>query len=428
MIHITVTDKPASRGSFTILGGGVASVPVCMECHGVSELLHACGHCEDCCLCVPCSKCMVVQNVQYCLLCNACDACCTCTLCRSCMRISNAKMCTMCGYCPACCNGQHQGILFLKAMVDLDRYVPTDKQLKNNPSPRLLSAEVETCGYNAGKVKPLNEMLIKWNCSVVHDGSLPDGGFEINTHPAGGDIWMNLCTELYTSMSHARVHFNHAAGCHIHVDARDLGYIQVANLLKMYYYAEFGLYRLVAKERRDNRFCAMCGTGYKVALDRVSKALAKAQDDTTRATIYRQAILNELYKTKANLNKVVPKHFVASIRANKGNGPRYRGLNLHSWIHRGTIEFRFPGHQPSAYDLQMLGCMLANLLDLSKRSEDAIEEIIAPVVKAAKTNWPDIPTSLEFLKGLSPNKQVIDWITERAKFYNNVVGNFSTQL
>ena len=270
-------------------------------------------------------------------------------------------------------------------------------------------------------------MLRKWFCSVVHDGSLPDNGFEINTHPAGGDLWMNLCTELYTAMTAARVCFNQNAGCHIHVDARDLGYIQVANLLKLYYYTEHGLYRLIAKERRDNRFCSLCGTGYRVALDRVSKALKKATDDTTRATIYRQAILNELYKSKATLNKVVPKQFVASIRQSKGSGPRYRGLNLHSWIHRGTIEFRFPGHQPSAYDLQMLGCLLANLVDISKRPEGAIEELITPIEKAGG-DWPNAAASLEFLKSLTPNKQVMDWVIERAKFYNNLTAAFTTQL
>lgn len=429
MIHITEAESNNDGVLCTIIAGQKSGgKPVCMECSSPSNMLHACGHCQTCCMCIPCSKCMVVQVSQYCNLCNACDACCTCTVCLSCGLVTNGKLCDVCRGCSNCCNRRHNGIIFVQASVDLERYVPTDKQLTMNGSPRLLSAEVETCGYSSEKVSALNSMLTKWNCSVVHDGSLPDRGFEINTHPAGGDLWMQMCTELYQSMTMAKVSFNSSAGCHIHVDARDLGYIQIANLLRMYYYAELGMYRLIAKERRENRFCAPCGLGYMTAITRVKQAANQAPDDTTRALIYRQAVMNELYKNKANLNKAVPKSFVASMRRSKGNGPRYRGLNLHSWIYRGTIEFRFPGHQPSALDLQMLGCMLANFLDLAKRSEAQVASLTKDVEKEFTTKGPNGVSSLAFLRSLSPTPQVDDWITERAKFYNNLSTAFATQL
>lgn len=242
---------------------------------------------------------------------------------------------------------------------------------------------------------------------------------------------MRQCSELYTAMSIGGVKFNASAGCHIHVDARDLGYIQIANMLRLYYYTEHALYHLIAKERRANHFCARCASGYMIALTRVSKALSQTKNDTQRAIIYRQAILNELYKNKAVLTKSVPKTFVAGIRQDKGSGPRYRGLNLHSWIHRGTVEFRFPGHQPSAHDLQMMGIMLANFLDLSKRSEEEITELVEPYRGSFESGLileRLEALSLELLIKLSPNSAVMDWIRERVKFYNSQTGSFITQL
>lgn len=437
MIRITVAENIRGNESFNFYTVPATTKPSCLECGMVNTLLHTCGYCHECCYCTTCSKCQQIAD-SYCQMCHACHGCCTCVYCTSCRRIVTGVLCTSCGGCARCCNTtsgtSHGGVIFARRTVDLDKYVPTKKELKLNPSPRLLSAEVETCGYSVGKATDLNHHLKAWNSSVVRDGSLPEGGFEINTHPAGGDHWMRMCSELYTAMTKAKVKFNHQAGCHIHVDARDLGYTQVANMIRLYYYTETAMYRLIAKERRNNHYCAMCASGYMMAITRVAPAIKRATKDLERTLIYRQAIMNELYKTKASLVKGVPKSFVVGVRQDKSSGPRYRGLNLHSWIHRGTIEFRFPGHQPSAHDLQMMGCMLANFLDLSKRTEEEILGMVEPIEKQWKT-VPDTDAianaSTEFLCSLSPMPAVTDWIRERTKFYNSLNSSgapFSTQL
>lgn len=420
MIQVTafgVTNESPTHISIRTEGG-----VGCIGCFS-DELLHTCGHCCSCCVCTTCVQCLSLLKERVCGQCHKCKSCCVCIFCSKCEALINGNICSMCNGCSHCCtlNSQnHTTINQYRNTVLLDRYLPTEGELTGNASPRLLAAEIEVCGTTRSMPgnKAINTVIHNWCASIVHDGSLPSGGFEINTHPAGGDYWAKQCREIYTALGQAKAFFDSRAGCHIHVDARDLGYCNVANLLQMYYYLEPALYQLIAKERRDNTYCVKCATAYEEALALVRPKMAKASE-TRKMILYRHAILGSLYltKTEVNATKNIPKGFLNGLKGSKNAGPRYRGLNLHSWIHRGTIEFRFPGHQPSAFDLINMGSLLANLIDLSKRSEADIQALIKDTKKEFSLN--PLLASIALLTETAPSKVIVDWIKERIKFYNS---------
>ena len=408
---------------------------LCFACNVSVTELHKCGMCFACCSCRLCAKCDKIVMLETCNACYLCTKCCKCYSCKFCHSTIPLKD-RICKYCGGglrdacgCCRhlGNRRSNHYRKALdVNLLRYVaPHAKDRKHNPSPRLLSAEMEVCGIDYNKLAPLEEAMAAWHCGVVGDGSLPETGFEINTHPAGGDYWVDLIDDVCKALGQAKAWVDHRAGCHIHVDCRDFGYGDLARALRLFGNAEAGLYSLLPPERaQSTRYCTYWCNNYIQAVKTAENKI-KADDDERKKTLrYRHALLRKFYGFS-------DKAHIRSAAGNKGGGQRYRGVNLHSFLYRGTIEFRMPPGMVMANNITNWGMLLANMLDVAKHR--SMEEIIEMTAECEALLYPDYidvsfngtpqkvkKASIALIQNLAPTTEVRDWIIERIKWAPSV--------
>lgn len=394
------------------------------------DYLHCCTFCLDCCDCKTCRTCGSLLVLNGCGACGLCRDCCTCWACRHCNAPHSHKsmLCTRCGYgmrdmgCGCCQHGStRRSVEHFRCPINLNRYRAIKSEHRTlNPSQRLVAAEMEICGVTQ-KHGRVGDTVRSWQGAIVGDGSLPDGGFEINTHPASGDFWLAQIKDICSALQDAKAYVNSRAGCHTHVDAQDLGYLGLSRLLRLCACVEAGMTQMLPPFRRNGRYCQYWAPNYLASIHQADVALLDEPNERKKIVRYRKAILEKLYGS-AHKDKV------ASARRTKTGGERYRAINVHSWFYRGTIEFRMPLGTVFPDNVINWGLLLANLVDLAAfRTQDEIIEITGPVEKAIRdgklysTSLSSLTPkffeqSIELLKGLAPTSTVKDWITERIKW------------
>ena len=412
--------------------------PTCLKGMKESEA-HPCGDCVSCCTCGWCKSCFSILKTAPCGACGFCRKCCKCYACRKCgaSYTHRSSLCNICGCCinqmtlhistGGCCAAHKntREVTRGRRPVNLARYIPSYETLRQNPSPRLLSAEIEICGVlnNTGT---LNAALEGWNASVVSDGSLPVGGFEINTHPAGGDYWIAQVKDICNGLSEAGARVDSRAGCHTHVDARDFNYVDMVRALRLISCAEWGLFQLIPKVRRTSSYCGYWATHYLKAIHAADEKLKEETNERKITLLCRSAVLKPLYNSEDRAT-------VKKVRMSKSGGSRYRAINVHSWLYRGTLEFRLPPGAVYPQNIINWGLLLGNIVDVAKgrteseicRLTKSLEEYIfdwelyeKPVsVLALDTKFTDM--SLDLVKNLCPSSEVRDWVIERVKTMKN---------
>lgn len=404
--------------------------PGCLKQYPDSKF-HSCTLCIKCCDCRACRGCGELLTLSGCTACGLCRTCCKCWACVNCNapHTHRTAVCDLCGRgkpdvgC-GCCrhNRVSGGVGHCSASVNLDRYRATEARYKTrNQSTRLVAAEMEICGVRDRTNAPrITEALQNWHGAIVGDGSLPAGGFEINTHPASGDFWLAQIEDICEALMQARAFVGPEAGCHTHVDAQDLGYLGLSRLLRLCACTEAAMMQMIPVFRRTSTYCAYWTPNYLYRIHGADEDLTDEQNDRKRMVTHRRAILGCLYGDHR-------KEKVAAVRRSKGAGPRYRAVNVHSWFYRGTIEFRMPIGTIYATNVINWGLMLANLVDLAVyRSQDEIVAITKDVEKLIKDesyynkslmNSPKlIEPSIALLKQLAPTPEVKDWIAERIQW------------
>ena len=396
---------------------------LCCHCYSYYSTCTTCQRCDQCCACILCITCGIsnigVSNI--CQLCQQCINCCRCALCRRCgaPHTVETMLCSSCGggrslTCRCCTNSSK--LPKIKREVNLQRYAPSLSELVMNPSPRLISVELEVAGITCNYTT-LQQTLKKWYCSIVADGSLPGSGCEINTHPAGGDRFMQQIQEICTAFTDSGTYITVACGGHIHVDARDFDYLAIARLTRLYACCEPIFYQMIPDIRRRSRYAVPWATNYLNRIMQVEKKMSREVNTRKRMLLYRQAILTELYgftdkKNVADAHKSKSAHFSGGIR--------YRAFNLQSWMYRGTVEFRFPPGSVIAFNVQSWGMLLANMVDIAAHM--TMDEIMA-LTKAAQDELytkSETTEQLKLVKTLCPTTAIQDWITERMHWYKTV--------
>lgn len=419
-----------------------AQATACSSCllTVTEDNLHSCGDCLNCCQCTWCKMCKTVIQSPPCDACGMCRKCCKCYACRTCGTAVTHKihLCNVCGGCirdvgrgiRGCCTAHksNKEIIRTKRDVNLARYTPSLAELTNNTSPRLLSAEIEICGVKAIPTT-LNSVLESWHSSVVGDGSLPSGGFEINTHPAGGDYWIAQIEDICGGLADAKAWVNQRAGCHTHVDARDFNYVDITKALRIIACVECGLYQMLPAMRRTSNYCEYWTPIYLQAIHKADALLATETNDRKITLAARSAVLRPLYSTDE-------RESIAKYRKSKSSAARYRGVNLHSWQYRGTLEFRMPPGTIYPSNIINWGLLLGNIMDVAKgRSvaevksltgevEKYIEhnELYVKAIDSVMINSTFCKMSLDLLKNLCPTQEVRDWVIERVKAMKQVTG------
>ena len=370
----------------------------CTEC-GDFNFNHAgCKKCTSCCTCIPCNECMTLTK-DICCRCVRCIDHCKCIMCLGCSTFTDnlADICITCGMGTSALCGCCGSKIFQHHDINLSALEPGKNELLTNKSHRLISAEIEICGITTATCE-LTSTLTQNRCTVVHDGSLPDGGFEINTHPAGGDLFLQLVNDIGRGLMKGSAFVNERAGCHIHIDARDFGYTDLAMLCKVYGCTEAALYSLLPQGRRTNKFCKVCGISYLLAM------LSAERNETTGSKLqaaYRKGIMDTLYGTSST-------SVIKSSAQTKGASNRYRGLNLHSWFHRGTIEFRIPPGMTNPRYISNWGMLLANTLDVCKKPSTEFSAKLAAAIKTL------INTDNGFM---ASNLPIMEWDNSTAEMF-----------
>jgi hypothetical protein len=290
-----------------------------------------------------CSTCPIkITKIKYwCIQCKQCSNCCECV----------------------CLNFVEHKLKFYQA---------SEKDRKLNSSGRFIAAEIEIAGTKKANTQAMEEVgkaLQRWSCSCVEDGSLPYCGFEINTSPANGDLFVKQINEIATKLKAAGPIITKDCGLHIHIDARDYNFYDIAKLIKVYAAIEPVLFMMVPAHRRKSKFCLPCGQLYKNAIASDTRDTYFAKKTSVVFGTYNN------YDSNAN-------------RKSKYNAARYNALNLHSWFYRGTIEFRLiEGTVDPDYIINW-GMLWANLLDWTLQATD--KEVDKALVKLNSTGATDM--------------------------------------
>jgi hypothetical protein len=447
------------RPSTILTHARVHSCCICLVCDRCNDALAASARCRaghhiGCnCDCVTCPQCGVVRGREgdayhtpmpldangRPVRCDTCSGvrgcCCGCQACQSCGAAQETRTrgsigdlvenrCQNCGLCITCCRcvplasapppddaGERPAFqrgLFRKwdpspSWGLLSAGLAADGQA--NPYKRYIGLEIECA---SGGTRWLNHVVVRtWGGNIVQDGSLPPRtGFEINTAPAAGDMYVKQVHEICEEFARTRVQANNQCGLHVHVDCSDFNIWDMRRLVNLYRRIEAGMFQLLPKSRQGNHFCEPCGDQWwKVFNDPHKTRELKGR---LSSALYGVDV-SQLEDRMDGDKKKIQAQMMAIKRAQsgKGNALRYRALNVHSWFLRGTLEFRMgavvwvPGTVPLERDIRNWGLVCCSVVEAARRMSDA------EVSKVAK--------SYTSLYGLAPTPDVKRWMTETLK-------------
>jgi hypothetical protein len=292
------------------------------------------------------------QNVPGCPECFQCRTCgCACIPCAHCgggKRHAPWKMCRYCGACKKLCSGLGGCRAMPKVVMNTNSSGMKESLFHANPLRRTLGLEIELS--NVGEMRrsfPRN--AIHWknggvSWSWVHDGSITAGGEEMVVNPMVGDIYVGGMARLTEALLMNGAEVDTTCGLHVHVGAReDIGMGQLKNIFLGYLKIQDDVYRLVAPERKGNRFCRLFTPGEKVV-----KELEGLSESHELKEFFFQTLYGKKTKAERGIHggarvwkgNARPVGSAWEMKAHKYQECRYYGLNFHSWMQRGTVEWR----------------------------------------------------------------------------------------
>lgn len=245
----------------------------------------------------------------------------------------------------------------------------------------MIAAEIELDGAESD-TRDIIRVVRKWHGSIVEDGSLSTNGFEINTSPASGDLFVQMIGEICGELQQAQCIINTKCGLHVHIDARDFSYWEIRKLIKLYAKLEPGLLEMVPPSRKDNSdYCYHCGQQYLQMIQSPVKDMKKQ-------------LIRGMY------DRDRPQ------REEKRPQIRYAALNLHSWFYRGTIECRLAAGTMNELKIVPWGMLWAGILDyVYKTREKDIDQLEG--------------SSIDLVKRTAPTDAVRQWIHERWNMFKD---------
>ncbi len=235
-------------------------------------------------------------------------------------------------------------------------------------SSRLAAVEVECCGVGLHPrvaPSPVNKVADRWGCDIGHDGSLPTEGFELRTSPAAGDFLYSQLTQLGDAFEAQAGVVNERAGMHCHVDCRDFDWLTAARYIKLYARLERALFFIASPGRAFNHYSQPCGPAFD---RRINRSLAK------RVAVTKRALYTDLYGTGISASALT------RLRASQSHNLRYRALNVHSWLFRGTMEVRIHPGELRGWAMFGWAALMATLADLAYTMRDSDLDSLFPDV------------------------------------------------
>jgi hypothetical protein len=378
----------------------------CDERFACSEECSRCNRCSECCTHTACESCdRVVETDSICGSCNACERCCECSFCPSCSEECSGDYCGECSRCADCCScageesdedpegegtpPRNRGRPSWVGAND-DATFHRGKTSKVNPSPRFFGLELEIATSGLNSRQEIDPEIRGWaGAALVPDGSLPDGGYEINTPPSSGDVFVQKVQSLCAALGRASATVTRECGFHVHVDARRMTYLSMRRLVRLYERVEPAMFDMVPPSRKNNRYCRRVRGGYSKAFSYASVATtAKAKADVVYA-VY-----------AVDLDSTWGRETFSRRSKSKYDDARYGAMNVHSWFYRGTVEFRLAAGTTNAVKIVNWALLCGSLLDWAEKHTD--EELAG------------LPSdSLEALLAVAPTPDVREWVKAR---------------
>lgn len=368
----------------------------------------ACGSCSACCTCVSCDQCNRRKRKRFiCKTCKVCDTCCHCRQCEVCNRDCSHNYCGYaftdamkrhdrgCGRCYKCCDcGTYCKVPF-GGFAKPNFHTPTKTQHTVNPTSRYIAAEIE-CAAIYGDGLPIYETVRKWGGATVGDGSLGMKGFEVNSAPAGGDLYVKQIEEICDAIKRQKGTIDEKCGLHVHVDGRDMNYYDIRRFVRVYAAIEEATFAMVSPQRlagiKDDKgelhqYCQPCGKKYVAAIEEGRLPYEKIKSDVI-TSVYSQPTthiggINMRYRKRGQ-------HI-----------PRYNALNLHSWFFRQTIEARmFDGTLEPDLIINW-GIMWAMIADyvVKTTDEQVAKDMTGKSLACLKKIIANNPKIIDFVKG-----------------------------
>ena len=313
-----------------------------------------------------CSRCAVTES--HCDNCSRCKGCqgCNCRRCTNgCNRwfiIANQhSYCERCHVCRRCCRCRNSPKYTPDYRLGISEIITkggTKGRSVVTGLPRTLGMELEIGDWKNLSRDGGNNRIPGISYITTHDWSVKPSEMEMVISPLRGDAVIRGMLELSRAGTTAGIVLNESCALHVHVGGKDLSYFEIRRLLEVYSRLEREIYsHLIAPHRTQNpsiHYCQMMTGPHVVAgcercrrydqqypeqrviPEPLSSVLSRMWMATTTEDL-KLCLLRMLYGIEN------PSHIPDVVRTRKGGHYefcRYFGLNLHSWMHRLTVEFR----------------------------------------------------------------------------------------
>ena len=297
-----------------------------------------------------------------CTTCGFCTKClCQCVMCRGCKRkyLHTQRVLHSCGVCRKCCECRNS------PRYTSDAHLHTIS-IPGNPGgphiltqlPRTIGIEMEIADWKALPMAGSVTAVPGVTFSIARDWSVKPSEMEMVLAPLRGDAVVRGMLELSRTLQRNGCLVNDTCAMHVHVGGRDLSYFDLRRLLTVYETIEPELYeKFLLPHRRELpsiHYCQMMtqahvveGCERCVRYDRQYPGQRRIPEalETTLSRMWlgrttedlKVCLLRMLYDIENPIN------FPTTVATRKGGHYefcRYFGLNLHSWMHRHTVEWR----------------------------------------------------------------------------------------
>jgi hypothetical protein len=296
---------------------------ICRYCE--KPLCTICGKCKRChgCSCIPCEKCHNIYRPtkKYCR-CRQCRKCCDC-------RMS-----------PGYATDTRLGVSIRESHI-LSRL------------PRTIGIELEIADW-----KGLPEHIPGVSYTSAHDWSVRPSEREMVVSPLRGDGIIRGMLAISEACTSVGCVVNDSCALHVHVGAKDLSMWEIRRLLEVYRRIEEEIYSHLISPHRSTlpsiHYCQMMTVPHAsrdcdrcIRYDRQYPGQHNPPEriDVTLERMWRARTTGDLkvclYRMLYGMEN--PRNYPDILQTHKGGRYewcRYFGLNLHSWTHRMTVEWR----------------------------------------------------------------------------------------
>lgn len=289
-----------------------------------------------------------------CRVCKKCPSCsCGCWTCEVCRNLKGAKIrCKYCGVCKKCCECRNAPAAARESKLGIISLRPTLSQL-----PRTIGVELEIADWKSLPIRD-TKTIPGITYSNSHDWSVKPSETEMVLAPLRGDAIPRGMLALSQAATAAKCVFNESCALHVHVGGKDLSYWEIRRLLEVYQRVEPEIYsKLIAPHRSklpSIHYCQrMTVPHHSTDCDRCKRYDQqypgnRYNPEPLGQVLARMRLARSTEDLKICLLRMLygvenPSNIPTLVSTKKGGHwefCRYYGLNLHSWLHRHTVEWR----------------------------------------------------------------------------------------